>query len=197
MFVDVLKAAAAGEPGLADERIVNFLMSNTAETDEWPNDEKVLTAVLNTNIYKLKQSRLKLILEAIDVARSNTGNTETISLGHALWIEHLLPQSWRTEPAWALPQGLPNPTQSALERDHKLHTLGNLTLTTSKLDISLSNKPWREKLSQLEMHTALQLNRDLIATATEFWDESQIAERGKQMAADIIRIWPHGAQLTA
>jgi len=195
LFVDVLKAAASGDPGTADERIINFLMSNTAETDEWPTDEKLQNAVLNTNIYKLKQSRLKLILEAIDVARSNTGNTETISLGHSLWIEHLLPQSWRTEPAWALPPGLPDPSQSALERDHKLHTLGNLTLTTSKLDISLSNKPWPEKLDQLELHTSLQLNRDLIAAAPTSWDESRIADRGKQMAADIIRIWPYGTHL--
>jgi hypothetical protein len=137
LFIEVLQVAASGDPSSADERIIALLNSKTAETDRWPNDEEMRAAVLTTNIYKLKQSRLKMVLEGIDVHRSRTGNTETISLGHALWIEHLLPQSWRSESAWALPEGLADPTRAVLERDHKLHTLGNLTLTTSKLDINL------------------------------------------------------------
>lgn len=195
LFVEVLQAAAEGEPGGADQRIIDLLISKKAETDEWPSDDQVRIAVLNTNIYKLKQSRLKLILEAVDVARSRTGNTETISLGHALWIEHLLPQSWRSEPAWALPAGLVDPSRAAIERDHKLHTLGNLTLTTSKLDIGLSNKPWPEKLAQLGLHTSLQMNRDLIATAPAEWNEAAIEARGAALAQDIISIWPHGGSL--
>ena len=195
LFVEVLQAAADGEPAGSDQRIIDLLMSKKAETDEWPTDDQVRAAVLNTNIYKLKQSRLKLILEAIDVARSNTGNTETISLGHALWIEHLLPQSWRSEPAWALPTDVADLSQAAMERDHKLHTLGNLTLTTSKLDISLSNRPWSEKLAQLGLHTSLQLNRDLLASAPAEWNEDAIAARGMMLADDIISIWPHGAWL--
>lgn len=103
VFVDVLKEAAAGDPATADERVIELLMSKTSETEGWPTDDAVRSAVLNTNIYKLKQSRLKMILEGIDVHRSQSGNTETISLGHSLWIEHLMPQSWRTEPGWAQP----------------------------------------------------------------------------------------------
>lgn len=190
LFVEVLQAAAAGDPADSDNRIIDLLKSKKAEADEWPTDEQIRSSVLNTNIYKLKQSRLKLILEAIDVHRSRGGNTETISLGHSLWIEHLLPQSWRTEPSWALARGLDDPSQAALERDHKIHTLGNLTLTTSKLDIGLSNKPWVEKLAQLQLHTSLQLNRDLIASATTEWNEEKIAERGLQLAENIIEIWP-------
>jgi len=190
LFVEVLQAAAAGDPAESDNRIIDLLKSKKAEADEWPTDQQIRSSVLNTNIYKLKQSRLKLILEAIDVHRSRGGNTETISLGHSLWIEHLLPQSWRTEPSWALARGLDDPSQAALERDHKIHTLGNLTLTTSKLDIGLSNKPWVEKLAQLQLHTSLQLNRDLIASATTEWNEEKIAERGLQLAENIIEIWP-------
>jgi len=192
LFVEVLQAAADGEPSGSDQRIIDLLLSKKAETDEWPTDEQVRSAVLNTNVYKLKQSRLKLILEAIDVHRSSTGNTETISLGHALWIEHLLPQSWRSEPAWALPADVEDASQAAIERDHKLHTLGNLTLTTSKLDIGLSNRPWTEKLAQLGLHTSLQFNRDLVAAAPPRWDEDAIAVRGAALAQDVISIWPYG-----
>lgn len=195
VFVDVLKEAAAGDPATADERVIELLMSKTSETEGWPTDDAVRSAVLNTNIYKLKQSRLKMILEGIDVHRSQSGNTETISLGHSLWIEHLMPQSWRTEPGWALPADVEDPTRATLERDHKLQTLGNLTLTTSKMDIGLSNKPWPVKLEALRLHTSLQLNRDLVAEAPAVWSEHEIEERGARLAADIISIWPHGPAL--
>lgn len=195
VFVEVLKEAGSGDPATADERVIELLMSKSSETEGWPSDDDMRTAVRNTNIYKLKQSRLKMILEGIDVHRSQSGNTETISLGHALWIEHLLPQSWRTEPAWALPEDVADATQAGLERDHKLHTLGNLTLTTSKLDISLSNRPWPDKVEALRLHTSLQLNRDLIAAAPVSWAEDEIAKRGTELAEDIITIWPHGQAL--
>ena len=195
LFIEVLKVAAAGEPADADRRIIDLLASKTAETDYWPGDDETTYAVLNTNIYKLKQSRLKMILEAIDVHRSLGGKTETITLGHALWIEHLLPQAWRDVPAWALPSGVRDLTVASQARDHKLHTLGNLTLTTSKLDINMSNRPWAEKLAALRQHTALQLNRDLLNNAPALWDEEQIGQRGAQLAKDVIAIWPSASAL--
>jgi hypothetical protein len=197
VFIDVLKAAADGDPANSDRRMIELLAGKTADADRWPNDAEVRSAVLNTNIYKLKQSRLKMILEGIDVHRSATGNTETITLANALWIEHLLPRGWRFEPAWALPEDVSDPTAAALTRDHKLHTLGNLTLTTARLDISLSNRPWSEKLAALQLHTALQLNRDLIASAPAAWAEEQIDERGAQLADDVIAIWPSATSLSS
>lgn len=190
LFMEVLKAAASGDPAHADRRIIELLASKTAETDYWPTDDETHSAVLNNNIYKLKQSRLKMILEAIDVHLSLGGKTEAITLGHDLWIEHLLPQGWRDEPAWALPSNIDDPTAAALARDHKLHTLGNLTLTTSKLDISLSNRPWTEKRAELRRHAALQINRDLLNEEFPTWDEAQIERRGVTLARAVVAIWP-------
>jgi hypothetical protein len=190
LFAEVLQVAGIGDPVRADERIIELLAEKTADTDKWPRDADVRSAVLNTNIYKLKQSRLKMVLEAIDVHCSQGGNVETVTLGHALWVEHLLPQGWREVPEWKLPEGVGDPTKAALDRDHKLHTLGNLTLTTSKLDITMSNRPWAEKVVMLNHHTSLQLNRDLVTEAPEIWDEDEIAARGCLLADYIITIWP-------
>jgi hypothetical protein len=195
IFGEVLQAAGDGSAAEADCRIIRLLASKTADTDFWPSDEVVATAVLNTNVYKLRQSRLKMILEGIDVHRSLNGNVESVSLGHSLWIEHLLPQGWKEEPAWNLPSTVEDRTAAAQNRDHKLHTLGNLTLTTSKLDQGLSNKPWPVKLEMLSKHTSLQLNRDLINEARTSWDEDAIAERGKKLTSDIVSIWPSAAAL--
>jgi hypothetical protein len=154
------------------------------------------SAILNTNIYQLKQGRLKMVLEGIERYQAASGKTETVDLGHALWIEHLLPQGWRAEPAWALPEGLEDPTRASLDRDHLLHTLGNLTLTTSKLDIGLSNKPWATKVEELKQHSALALNRDIFTTYVDSWDESTIRERGTRLADLVLAAWPGPEALT-
>lgn len=195
LFIEVLKTASEGAVSDADARIIKLLQSKTSEADRWPSDQSVRSTVHSSNIYKLKQSRLKMILEGIDVYRSSNGNTEHITLGHNLWIEHLLPQSWRDVAEWRLPQECADPTQAGLDRDRMLHTLGNLTLTTAKLDIRLSNRPWSEKLDQLRRHAALQLNRDLVAAAPATWAEEQIVQRSAELADDVIRIWPSGDTL--
>ena len=59
----------------------------------------------------------------------------------------------------------------------------------------MSNKPWAEKLEMLRLSTALQLNRDLISQAPPTWDEEAIEGRGRELAADILEIWPSAEAL--
>lgn len=196
LFSEVLKAAANGPASAADVRIIELLASKTAEADRWPSDEAVRSVVLNTNVYKLKQSRLKMVLEAIERRLVEGGRAESITLGHNLWIEHLLPQTWQTVPEWSLPPETVDRTKAAQTRDHLLHTLGNLTLTTSKLDIELSNLPWPQKLQRLKA-SVLNLNTHICVEYTDGWDESRIHARGSQLAEHIIAIWPSAETLLA
>ncbi len=194
LFTEVLKAAAAGPAIDADVRIIQLLEAKTAEADRWPSDDTMRSVVLNTNVYKLKQSRLKMVLEAIERKLVEGGRAESITLGHNLWIEHLLPQQWRTVGEWALSSGLHDPTRAGLERDHMLHTLGNLTLTTSKLDIELSNRPWVEKVERLRA-SVLNLNTQICTRYPTNWDEDTIRDRGAALAELIIEIWPGPSDL--
>jgi NAD(P)-dependent dehydrogenase (short-subunit alcohol dehydrogenase family) len=154
------------------------------------SDDEFRSLVLNTNVYRLKASRLKMVLEAVDRQMASGGLSETFTLGHNLWIEHLLPQTWRGTSGWSLPADLDDPAEAGAQRDHLLHTLGNLTLTTSKLDIELSNKPWAEKLVQIRSAASLALNRDVVTRYEERWDESTIRERGGRLANALIDVWP-------
>jgi hypothetical protein len=189
VFIDLLKTAGSGAPENADARIIKLLASKSADVDRWPSDTAFRATVLNTNVYKLKQSRLKMVLEAIEQKLCEGGRAEKIHLGHNLWIEHLLPQSWMTVAEWSLPAGIDGPTAAAQRRDHLIHTLGNLTLTTSKLDIELSNRPWAEKVVQLRQ-SVLQLNATVGVQGLEVWDESAIAQRGNSLTDLMIQIWP-------
>lgn len=197
LFIQVLKRAIEGPVEGADTRIIELLAEKTAETDRWPDDSEFTSLVLNTNVYRLKQSRLKMILEAADRELADGGLTESITLGHSLWIEHLLPQGWRSVAAWKFPADAAVDPDAEGTRDHLLHTLGNLTLTTSKLDIELSNRPWSEKVVHIGEHSSLALNRSIRTRYPTRWSEAAIRERGRQLADVLIRVWPSPATLLA
>ena len=78
-----------------------------------------------------------MIFEALEpVVRS--AKAENIAyLQQALTIEHLMPQKWKTH--------YPLPTDSSvdeMQRDRGIHTFGNLTLLTNKLNPAVSNGRW-------------------------------------------------------
>lgn len=196
VFSSVLKAAADGDPATADDRVVAALAAGTADVDHWPDDDELLGIVLDTNVYRLKQSRLKMVLEGIERQMAEGGTTEQVSLGHSMWIEHLLPQSWEGADGWSLPDGIADPTEARLERNHLLHTLGNLTLTTSRLDIQLSNLPWPEKVERLGASTLL-INQRVRTNWPSEWNEAAINDRGHELTHLMAGVWPSASALGA
>lgn len=189
IFIDVLQVAADGDPIDCDIRIIEVLADRSAEADRWPSDDVMRHVVLNTNVYKLKQSRLKMVLEAVERKLVEDGRAESITLGHNLWIEHLLPQGWNSVEEWSLPKEVEDPTRAAMERDHLIHTIGNLSLTTSRLNIELSNQPWTEKVTRLK-RSVLNLNTEICSDWPEEWSETTIHERGSRLGELLIEIWP-------
>lgn len=155
----------------------------------WPSDESVLDAVLHMPVYPgVSQARLRMILEAIEdsLIHKFAGHQKA---PRGLWIEHIMPQQWRTH--WPLPDASEENAEAFRER--AIATMGNLTLTNSKLDISLSNLPWCDKREKIRQHDNLFLNKDLLDSAPkDKWDEDTIRERGERLASIIIQIWPHG-----
>ena len=67
--------------------------------------------------------------------------------------------------------------------------LGNMTLTTDKLNSALSNGPWHEKAAELNKHNTLLLTRDLLDNYRAGFDESVIVERSARLADIILEIW--------
>src|SRR5690606_4262563 len=78
-------------------------------------------------------------------------------------------------------------------RDALIHTVGNLTLLTSKLNSKVSNGPWlgeNGKRRGLEAHDVLFLNRKLVKAARDQWTDSAIRARSDEVANAIVEIWP-------
>jgi len=154
-----------------------------AQIAEWPVDSKVRDAVLDGPMYRqLTRSRLRLLLEALEDRLRDMAEEPC---PRNLTIEHVMPQH-RDEEEWPLP-GNGDPEAEA-RRENLVHTLGNLTLLTNKLNPSLSNSAWPEKRKGLGEHSVLQLKQSLISQ--EEWDEDAILERGAYLADLICEIWP-------
>ena len=61
-------------------------------------------------------------------------------------------------------------------RDKLVHTLGNLTLLTGRLNSNVSNGPWQGKRSGLQAHDVLILNRKLLESAKDGWSNESIRD---------------------
>ena len=85
-----------------------------------------------------------------------------------------MPASWQRN--WPLPDGLAG-DEAIDARDEAVKEIGNLTLVTGKLNASLSNAPWHEKIETLRRHTTLRLNWELLEHPPETWNEETIRER--------------------
>ena len=174
-----------------DQSVRSYLMSQTAETRYWPDDEELERELLDWPIYlKVSRARLRMVLEAIeDHSRGyRPDGTEYAGMRvprNTFWIEHIMPQTWESN--W-----VPPTTGTLQDRAQRIHTLGNLTLLTAKLNKAVSNGPWdgeNGKRSELRKHDLLLLNRDLDGLSGNGWTDESIMHRTGELINKIIDIW--------
>jgi hypothetical protein len=184
LFLELLRALREGDgaPGL---RIRNFLMNSDSESSRWPSDDEFKAAWLETPVYRaLRRERVRMILEALEM-QLHSPKTETIKFEERLTIEHLLPREW--EAHWPLPENVP-PDEAERKRGQLVHTMGNLTLLTRKLNPSISNGSWTRKRAAIADHSVLLLNKKLQQEGA--WDEEAIIGRGEQLFEIACLVWP-------
>ena len=78
-----------------------------------------------------------------------------------------MPQGWHAN--WPLKVS-DNRAEAIARRDHLVHTIGNLTLVTGRLNPSLSNARWRTKKTKLAKNSQLQLNLELAELEDKVWN---------------------------
>jgi hypothetical protein len=101
-------------------------------------------------------------------------------------IEHLLPQKWRQH--WPV-----DDVAAAVERDSRVHRLGNLTLITTSLNSSVSNGAWLGqdgKRAALHAHDVMLMDRRVRDVSEDGWSEELIDRRTHEMIDAIIATWP-------
>lgn len=195
LFLELLGRLHRADAGV-DDVLVGYLASQQADARQWPDDPQLAAAFVELPLYRLlTRSRLRMVLEGIeDALRGPFAETRYVTPG-SLTIEHIMPRSW--EKHWTLANGS-DPVAARAERERLLHSIGNLTLITGKLNTSQSNGPWETKRAALDAHSVLYLNKRLLTAYGErSWDEVGIRERGRALAAQASTIWPSAAAMTS
>ncbi|MBY0246496.1 MAG: DUF262 domain-containing protein [Nitrospiraceae bacterium] len=173
--------------------IESYLAGQSSGSRYWPDDSELRAALTDLLAYRrLGRGRLRMILETIEDylrgwkdGQSGLGD-ERVPRGK-FTIEHVMPRKWHAH--WPLH----NSSTDEAERDRIIHTLGNLTLLTRKLNSKVSHAPWigtPGKRDGLEEHDVLLMNRDILKTSPTQWTDEAIRTRTQQIAEIIIRIWP-------
>lgn len=176
----------------AGDLIEANLAEQTSPSSYWPDDSEIREELETLLAYRrLGRGRLRMLLEAIEdhlrgfkADKVGLGG-ERVARGKYA-IEHVMPLKWAAN--WQLAEG-----GTEEERDRLIHTLGNLTLLTGKLNSKVSNGPWlgnNGKRGGLEAHDVLMLNRELLRKASDRWTDEAIRFRTRELTDIIISVWP-------
>lgn len=167
-------------------RVKEVLLRASGESARWPDDDEFRTSWMTAPLYRtMLRSRLRMILEALDSGLASDYG-EKYLLKEKLTVEHLLPQEWKSN--WPLPE--PATAEAAAMREQMLHTIGNLTLLSKKLNPAVSNGEWGKKVAEIKKHSKLNLNLDLCNRWPDAWGEAQIRERAEFLFGLALKLWP-------
>lgn len=177
--------------------IIDHLADNPTNARLWPNDTMLGDTFRERALYSTRNvRRLNYVLRRIEDQLRGGGAEELISESLSdLQIEHIMPVEWRENWSMSYDSGANSETKELLDerRDHVIHTIGNLTLLTTKLNVEVSNGPWDLKRRSLSEQSVLKLNYHLYNdTDAEVWDEKKIAERSEGLFDLCKEIWPFG-----
>jgi hypothetical protein len=178
---------------IAGDALERYFAKQASGSRYWPDDVELRQELESLLAYRrLARGRLRMVLEAVEDylrgwrdGRHGLGD-ERVARGK-LAIEHVMPRKWLAH--WPLQDG----GRGETERERLIHTLGNLTLLTGKLNSKVSNGPWLGedgKRSGLEAHDVLLLNRELLRKAGDRWNDDAIRARTRELTEYIIAIWP-------
>jgi uncharacterized protein with ParB-like and HNH nuclease domain len=182
-FLDVIQKLRA-ENDFSAPALRSILLTQTVDTARWPINEEFARAWVTLSFYKkLATNRLRMVLEALDTDMQS-GKSEKVEIKEKLTIEHLMPQDWETN--WPLPSEI-DPTTAKYVRDRMVHTIGNLTLVTKKLNPACSNGPWELKKTEITKHSAIAMNRRF--HDVQIWNEEEIFERTKDLLQSALKVW--------
>ena len=126
------------------------------------------------------------MLEGIEHRLRSSGKSEQTDVPRNLTIEHLMPTGW-SQDKWPLPKNI-DTVAATYQRNTLIHSIGNLTLATQKLNSSMSNDPWQCKRDELQKYAVLLLNNELLSKSS--WDEETIQSRSRRMAEIVSERWP-------
>lgn len=171
----------------ADRTIEEFLSSLSTARLVWPDNETFRQSLIQNPLYEqLNHARMRMILEALNTRMDDDANAVIVER-QELFIEHVMPQKWQIHYKFT-PEPESEDDPRIRRRESLLHTIGNLSLTTSRLGIKMSAGAWETKRKYLSK-AGLAMNHELVEHASDHWNEDAIAARSERLADLALEIW--------
>ena len=190
LFVELLSRMKQADSQDVDQVTIEFLSDQIVDNRIFPTDDMLREYLIGIPM-KGNARRQAMVLEAVEL-NLRSDMTEAVAQ-ERLTLEHIMPRSWQTN--WPLPKDCENDHDAVTARERAIKEIGNLTLTSGKLNQSLSNGKWSEKRKALKKHTVLRLNLDLLDNYPGTWDEKAIRGRSEQLVSTIAEIWPYADKI--
>ncbi len=206
VFLDLLKYINKHKNA---ENFISYLREKTADSNLWPDDNRLKDKFLNRSIYQEEKGKSKALVNILLEIEHHirTSKQEKINISpDNLTIEHIMPQKWFEH--WSLygksvsEEDFEYSYQKSFSEEdengyyHKienrkrvLNTIGNLTLLTNSLNPSVSNGSFNRKRPEIVKQSSLKLNtyfHDI-----KEWNESKIKERCAELFNYFINIWEY------
>jgi hypothetical protein len=186
--------------GFSVAAVIKQLLAQTGESGEWPDDARFAEAWLKRPMYgPLNNPKLVHVLARLNSTFASS-KAEAIVFSQQPSVEHILPQEWVQH--WPLPNGSkgldfrqlflakdddPNAIATRA-RESALHTIGNLTILSTALNVAQSNAPWSTKRAEMMKHSLLPINQPLFKL--DVWDENAMRVRAQDLLVRAQKIWP-------
>ena len=184
IVADMIKANASAPGSELADRMVAHLSRLDVTSTYWPGDDEIRATLVTEPAYRrYPRARLRTFLEAIENAyRAETGQPQVERTGYP--IEHILPQKWKD--SWPV-----DSPEAAVDRQERVHRLGNLTLLTTSLNSKVSNGPWSAKRKAMLEHNTIKLTGRLVEQTDGLdWTEDLIDLRTRELIDVLLRVWP-------
>ena len=152
-----------------------------------PDDDELRNGTLNE--YRVNSQNIGILYMLETKARPAMSATNVKGLA-GYTLEHLMPRAWRT--SWGA-SGFSDEDMS--KRDDSLWRLGNLAILPSRLNSSVSNSRWADKVSGGRKGQGLRDCANGLATLSRYldmpeWTEETIVERGRELYRMMLEAWP-------
>ncbi len=199
LVVSLLQVLGESDREAVGSTVERFLSSQTADARQWPTDDELIQHLPSIPLWgNIRQPRIRLVLEAVETSL-RTPHSEPLSLPAGLEVEHIMPRGWTSN--WD--DGVSADPQAAAARNRRIHTIGNLTLTTGRLNKTLSNRLWLDqppkspdappvagKRTILSKYSLLIINKRIVDEHVTAWTDADIEARGATLSEAVTGIWP-------
>lgn len=168
------------------EKVKNYIENLSGDINRMPTDKDLELGFHNSLLINKQSLGILYVLE-LSIRDDKKYSTMLGPLSHYS-LEHIMPKKWRNH--WVLEEGL-----EPKKRDRALLTLGNLTILSASLNISIRDANWENKKAGRGLtkkglkQYASGLETFSSYLSYEHWNEETILERANHLTRIAKEVW--------